>query len=385
MARVIISEYAAKSLLTGGAYQGVSVSSEQELAELSLGEGRYVVKADNGTKKRGKQGLVKLDLTREEAVVAARDLLRSTASRILIEPFYLYDKAAERYISLELTRAGVRVITNNQGGVDVESTETVATTVVSHQDFKTRSFYSLPTDVTKVVEGLADFINETGAVFVEVNPYVDIGGDILCVDFAVEIDSHYINRLPTWVHDHVQQNKVGHEAEAAVAKLDDESSATFSLTMFDKDAAIFTLLSGGGASLVTIDELVSVGLQKDIANYGEYSGAPTTDETARYTDALIKALLSSRAPKKALVIAGGVANFTDIHITFQGITDSFTKHLSVLQDQNLQVFVRRGGPNQTIALSRLEHFLAEHDISHQVHGPAKSFSFVADQVKEYLS
>jgi succinyl-CoA synthetase beta subunit len=167
-------------------------------------------------------------------------------------------------------------------------------------------------------------------------------------------------------------------------KLDSQSTASLSLTVFNEDASIFTLLSGGGASLVVLDSFVDTGLQAMVGNYGEYSGAPSQEETKIYTDVLLSLLFASKAPRKVLVIAGGVANFTDITTTFRGVVDSCKGYLDDFKKQGVLVVVRRGGPRQAEGLALLRNFFAEHNIEASVSDASEPLSQVAVVAKTFL-
>jgi ATP citrate (pro-S)-lyase len=80
-------------------------------------------------------------------------------------------------------------------------------------------------------------------------------------------------------------------------------------------------------------------------------------------------LLNSKAPKKVLIVGGGVANFTDIRITFKGVVKALQEFSSELRKQNITIFVRRGGPHQKEGLEMMEDFLKNSDIKGEVYGP----------------
>ena len=77
---------------------------------------------------------------------------------------------------------------------------------------------------------------------------------------------------------------------------------------------VWTLVAGGGASVVYADAIASAGFASELANYGEYSGAPTETQTFHYARTVIDLML--RAPihpdGKVLFIGGGIANFTNV-------------------------------------------------------------------------
>jgi ATP-citrate lyase beta-subunit len=79
-------------------------------------------------------------------------------------------------------------------------------------------------------------------------------------------------------------------------------------------------------------------------------------------------MLKSKAKRKALVIAGGVANFTDVQKTFAGIIDALSEFAPKLREQRIKVFVRRGGPNEKTGLELMRGFLEREKLFGSIHG-----------------
>jgi len=146
------------------------------------------------------------------------------------------------------------------------------------------------------------------------------------------------------------------------------------------------ILSGGGASLVLADEVADLGLGSELANYGEYSGAPLPDDVYAYTKIILSQLLlvKDSAPK-ALVIAGGVANFTDVALTFRGLIRALAEQMVELKKANVQVFVRRGGPHEIQGLTSMRTFLRQAGLLGSVHGHETMLTAIISEVKQYLS
>ena len=48
------------------------------------------------------------------------------------------------------------------------------------------------------------------------------------------------------------------------------------------EGRIWTMVAGGGASVVYSDAIAAHGYADELANYGEYSGAPTEGQTYEY-------------------------------------------------------------------------------------------------------
>ncbi|KKP80518.1 MAG: Acly protein [Candidatus Levybacteria bacterium GW2011_GWB1_35_5] len=209
--------------------------------------------------------------------------------------------------------------------------------------------------------------------------------DIYLLDLAVEVDStaeFFVNGL--WeAGDFVSVNAKTKE-EVEIINLSAKSQAAFKLDVLNPNGSIFMLLSGGGASIVLADEVQTQGFSKDLANYGEYSGNPNQEETYIYTKNLLSLLLKSKANKKVLIIGGGVANFTDIRITFKGIIKALEEVKNDLKKQKVKVFVRRGGPYQKAGLKDMETFLEKEKLFGKVSGPEMVLTDIALYALNYL-
>lgn len=97
-----------------------------------------------------------------------------------------------------------------------------------------------------------------------------------------------------------------------IAELDAKTGASLKLTVLNPVGRVWTLVAGGGASVVYADAIASSGFSSELANYGEYSGAPTEGQTYLYARTVFDLML--RAPVhpdgRVLFIGGGIANFT---------------------------------------------------------------------------
>ena len=102
--------------------------------------------------------------------------------------------------------------------------------------------------------------------------------------------------------------------ESYIAEMDAKTGASLKLTILNPEGRIWTLVAGGGASVVYADAIASAGFASELANYGEYSGAPTETQTYHYARTVLDLML--RAPTrdegKVLFIGGGIANFTNV-------------------------------------------------------------------------
>jgi succinyl-CoA synthetase beta subunit len=205
----------------------------------------------------------------------------------------------------------------------------------------------------------------------------------LLLDVAGEVDgeaAHLTRQF--WTGEDVRSYRQLTDEEKIIADLAAKSRSSLRYEVINPDGAVWLLLSGGGASVTVADEVNNRGFGKLLGNYGEYSGNPTEPETFAYTEQLLQSLLGSKASKKVLVIAGGVANFTDVRTTFTGVIRAIDKYADQLRDQAVKVYVRRGGPHEVEGLAIMRNALEKAGLLGDVHGPELP---LADSVSAALS
>jgi succinyl-CoA synthetase beta subunit len=382
MARVKISEYRAKKILFGDAYRGVQLRS----GKMSVPKGRWVAKVDQGVKKRMKQGLVVIDKSESEIRKAIRGWEQRGFSRFLLEPLLPHAQSEEQYFSLERVRDGVRMLHAKDGGVDIEEHSQVVESHLIRNGNEIGSIAKKSGIPENFLTSVYDAFEKNFFAFLEINPLVVQSGAAHALDAAVLVDSageFFVRNA--WGEEDIMADTSKHEAEKAVALLAATTPASLRLTVLNTDGALFFLLSGGGGSIVIADEAQLRGVGGLIANYGEYSGGPTREETYLYAKEILKLLLASRSKKKALVIAGGVANFTDVKSTFLGIIDALAEVAPLLRRGNVRVYVRRGGPNEKAGLALMNEFLKNEKLLGIVVGSDEVITKAVDEAISYVS
>ena len=81
---------------------------------------------------------------------------------------------------------------------------------------------------------------------------------------------------------------------------------------------VWTMVAGGGASVIYSDTICVMGFAGELANYGEYSGAPSEQQTYEYAKTILSLMIKEKNPDgKILIIGGGIANFTNVAATFK--------------------------------------------------------------------
>jgi ATP citrate (pro-S)-lyase len=356
-----------------------------------------VVKVDQGVKKRGKQGLIKIRIQKSEVRGQIQELKKKGFEYFLVEEFVEHTQSSEKYLAIERTREGLAVHFSEKGGVDIEDDkDSIHTFIIPNkaedvEKYKTReSIEYIGLTVKFSSEMFQDFIRVMELnyfSFLELNPFLIKDGKIVILDAAVEVDSaaeFFVDGV--WSSSDFRsysKNKKTPEEEH-VAELADKSQASFSLTVLNPNGSLFMLLSGGGASIVLADEAYNQGKGELVANYGEYSGNPNLEETYLYTKEILSLLFNSKAKKKVLIVAGGVANFTDVRVTFRGVIQAIAEDAEKLRAEKVKVYVRRGGPNQEEGLKMMADFLKREDLYGEVEGPDKPLTLVVDRALKYI-
>ena len=377
-----INEYAAKRLVSTHmtwCADAVQVCTDRPLEDqLTMewcADRKLVVKPDQGIKGRGKLGLVGIGLSRTECLAWIHQHTRlpleirvgeTTKTDMLhtfiVEPMKMYAAEDELYVCILSNGETDRLLLACAGGVDVDvdSAEVLDIGVCSPDPS--------PSEFDDIIArtGIDDIYRHTLSctlsemfiafrachfTYMEVNPLV-LSETVHLIDLAVRVDTTaaYICQWPDWVQFPTEFGQpVMLPSEMAVAQLDAQTGASLKLKILDATAPIWTLIAGGGASVVYSDAIVSAHGGGALANYGEYSGAPSRSQTKAYAHEVVQAMLAT-GNARTLLIGGGIANFTDVTATFHGMIDVLEDHADAIREAGIHIRVRRGGPNYQQAL-----------------------------------
>ncbi len=383
MARVKLTEHRAKTILIGSGYRGISIkknSIDTDIEKLNPDES-YIIKVDQGIKKRGKQGLIRLNVKKDQAKQAVLELQEKGFDSFVAEPMFQHQEDEEQYVSFERTRQGFLVNYSPKGGVDIEDNPDSIQSFVYVPEANTLT-HQTPLSL-EFISHVAGEMDRSHLSFVEINPLVVRNSEAYLLDAAVLADSAGEYFVSSWSEADVVDSRTMTDEETAVAELNENSPAAFSLRVLNPNGSLWLLLSGGGASITIADEAQNCGRGGDLGNYGEYSGGPSGEETYLYTKQVLSLALKSSAAKKAIVIAGGVANFTDVKKTFSGLIRALKERQDELKQAGVKVFVRRGGPNEKEGLAMMKNFLETADLFGSIHGSDAVLTAAASEAMEY--
>ncbi|KAG2084440.1 ATP citrate lyase [Suillus cothurnatus] len=360
---------------------------------------KLVAKPDQLIKRRGKAGLLALNKDWQDAKKWIQDRagkpqrvesVTGTLSSFIVEPFLPHPSDSEYYICITSGRDADTLLFTTSGGVDVGDVDAKALKldIPVLGPFPTRA--ELQTTLLREVpshkkEVLTDFLVRLYSVYVdlhfaylEINPLVVLDdGSIHYLDMAAKLDQTAESICgPKWavardltVYEtapaaSTNGSKVNADRgppmawpapfgrdltkeEAYIQKLDASTGASLKLTVLNPNGRVWTMVAGGGASVVYSDAIAAAGFAHELANYGEYSGAPSEGQTFEYAKTILD-LLTRPPPRpdgKVLIIGGGIANFTNVAATFKGIIRALTSYKTQLIAHNAKIYVRRGGPN----------------------------------------
>ena len=173
--------------------------------------------------------------------------------------------------------------------------------------------------------------------------------------------------------------------EKRVEEIDERTGASLKLNVLNPKGRIWNLVAGGGASVIYADTVVDLGLAAELANYGEYSGDPSKEDTYEYTKVVLDLMTREKDEKgrpKFLLVGGGIANFTDVASTFAGIIQAIEEYRDRLIAVNARIFVRRGGPNFEAGLSRMRALGERLGVPIRVFGPETHMTKIVRLVLE---
>ncbi|CAN1816642.1 ATP-citrate synthase alpha chain protein 1 [Linum perenne] len=404
MARKKIREYDSKRLLKehfkrlSGSdlpIKSAQVKESTDVMELAETEpwllsGKLVVKPDMLFGKRGKSGLVALNLDLAQVASFVKERLgkevemsgcRGPITTFIVEPFIPHDQ--EFYLNIVSERLGCSVSFSECGGIEIEENwDKVKTIFVPTGESFTSEICApliatLPLEIRgeidKFISVVFTLFQDLDFTFLEMNPFTLVDGKPYPLDMRGELDdtATFKNFKKRWgnIEFPLPFGRVMSATESFIHRLDEKTSASLKFTILNPKGRIWTMVAGG-----------------ELGNYAEYSGAPNEEEVLQYARVVIDCATSDPDGKKrALVVGGGIANFTDVAATFNGIIRALKEKESKLKAARMHIFVRRGGPNYQKGLARMRALGEEIGIPIEVYGPEATMTGICKQAIECIS
>ena len=344
--------------------------------DLNIIANNLVVKVDDGSKRRMKKGLVKLNQSKEQIIDWVKE--RNDTKNYFIEE--MIEVVDEYYVMIRPEDDYDVLYINNSGGIDQLDPLADAKQYKIHINDDPKFDES---ELNPILINLFNFYKYYHITFLEVNPLAKTKNGFEPLDFAVLIDdcSFYLfddNDKEILELEYLNNNNLATglsgtspaleplAIESYIHNLDLQTGGSLKFKLLNPEGTIWTMIAGGGASVVYTDAIVNLGYKNELANYGEYSGNPPSELVYKYADAIFKCM-NEVNKDKILFIGGGIANFTDIKKTFTGLLKAIEDNIHVFK--TTKIYVRRGGPNYKEALQDFRDLAKKYNLDCKVYGP----------------
>ena len=371
--------------------------------------GKVVVKPDQLFGKRGKANLILLDADLNHVKKFCRDNLnkgfiignvKGELTRLIIEPFIPHEK--EYYVSITSERDSDIIHFSFEGGIFIEENWDKVSHIpvplgidinVFNLESKLPDLGDLKDEIIPFIKGLYQIFVDQDFAFLEINPFaITEDKKVVPLDVKARLDDTAMFLHPnTWGNpDNPIEFPAGFgqklsEEESMIRDLDEKTGASLKLKILNRGGRVWTMVAGGGASVIYTDTVVDLGLGEELGNYGEYSGNPSREHTEIYAQTIIDLITANPDPKgkpKYLIIGGGIANFTDVKATFTGIVSAIINSVDKLKRANVKIFVRRGGPNEKQGLELMKQVGEETGIPIEVYDRYTHMTRVVELIKK---
>lgn len=355
-----------------------------------------VVKPDQLIKRRGKAGLIKVNVKFDEVkawilerVHKEKDVegVTGTLTHFLIEPFVAHKQEDEYYVCIQSHRYYDEILFYHEGGVDIGDVDSKAERMAigtvdsspSCEAITKALLQKVPVARQKIVgdycQKLYQLYRDLHYCYLEINPLVVTPDNtIIALDLAAKLDetaAFLVEKKWGEVDFPTPFGRIEYPEEEHIRKLDEKTGASLKLTVLNPAGRVWLMVAGGGASVVYADTVVDFGYGDELANYGEYSGAPTGEETFQYAKTLFTLMFKNKPRKdgNVFIVGGGIANFTDVSATFGGLIKAINSYQDELKEHKVSFWVRRAGLNFLEGLRKIKTAVKALDIPIKVYGP----------------
>jgi ATP citrate (pro-S)-lyase len=376
----------------------ISVGPETDLKKLPnkykwLQKEKLVVKPDQLIKRRGKSKLLLLNTDWKEAEKWIKERMSKQITvgnvsgvldHFIVEPFVPHDEKDEYYVAITSEREGDTILFHHEGGINVGDVDAKAIKLFvpigetpTAQEIEKKLLVKAPKErktlIAEFIEGLFRYYADLNFSYLEINPFIVDGKAVIPLDLAAKLDdtADFVSRS-NWgsIEFPAPFGRMLTKEEVYIDELDSKTGASLKLTVLNPEGRVWTMVAGGGASVIYADTITDLGFMEEMANYGEYSGDPNEEFTYLYARTILDLMTRKKNPKgKFLLIGGGIANFTDVANTFRGIIRALREYKKELQENKVTIYVRRGGPNYKEGLNQMRKLGEELGVPIDVYGP----------------
>lgn len=252
---------------------------------------KLVVKPDMLFGQRGKHDLVGLNLDVSQAEQFIKERMNRSLTingctgpvdTFLVEPFVPHEQ--EFYMSMNSAREGLEIRFSEAGGVDIEENWEKVKSIVINTGVEIDGnalaplLSTLPLEIKSKIEGfltvMSRVFDELDFTFLEMNPFILTNDGVpLPLDMRGELDdTAFFRNSRKWgqVEFPLPFGRSLTSAETFVHELDQNTGASLKLSLLNTKGRIWTMVAGGGASVIYADTVGDLGFANELGNYAEY-------------------------------------------------------------------------------------------------------------------
>ena len=322
-------------------------------------EGEKVLKVQTLAGGRGKAGGIKVVNFEEAQELTTKflnkEFLNETITEILLDEKIEISHEYYLGIMFDTSKRKPILIFSEEGGVNIGDVRKnfPEKVIIKEIDYLKGIDSNITTNlkIQEIITKLYDCFVKNDCRMIEINPLVETPeGKFVAVDCVAVLDDDARYRWPIQFEERTD-NRKSTKREITAHDIDrNDHRGVAGKTFIDLDGDIAILTSGGGATMTLMDALIQFGGKP--ANFTEYSGNPPQEKV----EALTRIVLD-KENLSGLLVAGVVANFTNIYKTLQGV-------LNVLIEKKpkFPIVIRRAGPHDEEAKEALMKAKEEHSL-----------------------
>ncbi|PIK48842.1 putative ATP-citrate synthase-like [Apostichopus japonicus] len=360
-----------------------------------LKEKKIVVKPDQGIKRRGADGLIKLNVDLGGAVqwlkeFDAKNNVRKLVStdtpgkciqQFLLEPFVPHDLEEERYFAIYSELECDVILFYEKGGVDIGDVDSKASKVCVplKEPLDEAAVHELLSErVTAADERgkLSEFIKELFQLYrdlhftyLEINPWIVslllTQNSVICIctnnsskvvrekihvlDIAAKLDRNAQSLCKDkWSSEVQWTKKAGREQikeEKHISSLDATCAGSMKLTVLNKTGHLWAVLGGGGTSLMLADTMDTMACLEELACYSQFTKLDANELYELLTTVIGLMLEEEKDGNGKALMIGSIANDIVTMIKLkkmsgEGIFRALDEYKDKLRAANISLIIR---------------------------------------------
>src|SRR4030042_5038298 len=274
----------------------VTVGPQTDLKKLPttykwLTKEKLVVKPDQLIKRRGKSKLLLLNADWNDAEKWIKERMSKPVTvgtvtgildHFIVEPFIPHSETDEYYLAILSQREGDQILFHHQGGINVGDIDAKAVrmtipigTYPTASDIEKKLLGNIQKErrelIAGFIEGMFKFYADLNYTYLEVNPFIVSKDRIVPLDLAAKLDdtAEFVSGK-NWggIEFPSPFGRMLSKEEAYIEELDSKTGASLKLTVLNPEGRVWTMVAGGGASVIYAATITDLCCKDGIAKQG---------------------------------------------------------------------------------------------------------------------